>query len=240
MLSIVIPARNLAGSIVALVDEALSIMGTSDFEIVVVDDASNDATAERIEGHQSSKVSLVQHAVEGGAAAAIRSGVAAAAFPLVCVLDGDARIPPWHIPDLLRLVQGEPAVGLVLGQREAGMRGGAVGRAWTALRRTMLRDATFDPACGIRLFRRDAYLALPYFDNMHHYLAALFTRDGWQVRTVAVGYRSLGPDLPRQWSRPGVLAAVADLFGVLWLQRRRNRSRPVRAGTPVHRPRSSQ
>ncbi len=51
-------------------------------------------------------------------------------------------------------------------------------RIANGIRRWVLRDATTDTGCGLKLFRRDAYLALPFFDHMHRFLPALTQRDG--------------------------------------------------------------
>lgn len=224
MLSIVIPARNVADSIVALVDETLSILGDAVVEIIVVDDCSDDATADRIVAHTSPTVRLVRHDSPGGAAAAIHSGVLAARYPIVCVVDGDARVPPWHIPEMLAALDaGGPTIGLILARRQGRASGGFLRVLCMRVRQAILRDGTIDPACGMRLFRRDVYLSLPFFDNMQHYLASLFLRDGWQVGHVEVDYRGLGPSLPRHWSRPGIVATAFDILGVIWLRTRPKR-----------------
>jgi dolichol-phosphate mannosyltransferase len=70
------------------------------------------------------------------------------------------------------------------------------------------------------LFRRDAFLDLPYFDHMHRFLPALVLRNGGRVVSVPVSHR------PRQGGRShyGTLdrlgTGIVDLLGTLWLQRR--------------------
>jgi dolichol-phosphate mannosyltransferase len=88
------------------------------------------------------------------------------------------------------------------------------------VRARLLHDATRDTGCGLKLFRRDCFLAVPHFDHMHRFLPALFLRSGWRVASVPVNHR------PRRHGRShyGVFdrlwAGVADLAGVLWLQHR--------------------
>ena len=87
-------------------------------------------------------------------------------------------------------------------------------------RRWMLNDGATDIGCGLKAFRRDAYLALPYFDHMHRYLAALMQREGYEVRFVEVGHRRRlhGKSKYGVWDR--FIVGIHDVFGVLWLKKR--------------------
>ena len=58
-----------------------------------------------------------------------------------------------------------------------------------AVRSRMLRDATPDTGCGLKLFEREVFLRLPYFDHMHRYLPALVKRAGYSSISVPVGHR---------------------------------------------------
>ena len=112
----------------------------------------------------------------------MRSGVAAARAPIVATLDGDGQNDPSFLPALLAALRaGRRAIGLVAGQR--------VGRSAPAFKKlqsriangvrgAILRDGTRDTGCGLKAFRRDAFLALPYFDGLHRFLPALVRRDG--------------------------------------------------------------
>ena len=62
-------------------------------------------------------------------------------------------------------------------------------RLANAIRARLLGDATPDTGCGLKVFRRDAFLALPQFDHMHRYLPALFIRAGGRVVSVPVNHR---------------------------------------------------
>ncbi len=234
-LSVIIPARNEAGNIVGLVQAIdVALKALAPYEIIVVDDGSTDETVSLLEAQARTMLHLrvIRHDTCGGQSAAIHSGVLAAAAALICSLDGDGQNPPEDLPGVVAplLADTSGRGGLVAGQR--------VGRqdtrskrlaSWFAngLRGWLLRDGTRDTGCGLKAFRRDAFLALPYFDHMHRYLPALFARDGWDIRHVDVSHRArvAGVSNYSNWQR-GLVGAV-DLFGVMWLLRRRKKVRPA-------------
>jgi dolichol-phosphate mannosyltransferase len=238
-LSIVIPARNEAGSLIDLVDEIDAVLRQrGGFEIIVVDDGSTDATTALLtaKAAQMPRLRLVQHPVSGGQSAAVHSGVLAAQGSLICTLDGDGQNPPEDILALLEPLTADinGLTGLVAGQRvgrKDKLSKRLASRFANELRSRILGDNTRDTACGLKAFRRDAFLGLPYFDHMHRYLPALFARDGWQVQHVDVGHR------PRQAGRSNYsnlqrgLVGVVDLLGVAWLLWRRKKTRPLAVNT---------
>jgi len=228
--AVVVPVRNEAGNVAPLIDEiAEALTGRWDFEVVYVNDGSRDGTEAELIRLMADRPWLrqIRHAESCGQSAAIRTGVAAARAPLIATIDGDGQNDPAFIPPLLQaLVAGAPRIGLVAGQR-VGRR--ATGfkkfqsRVANAVRSRVLRDGTRDTGCGLKAFRREVFLALPYFDGLHRFLPALIRRDGY-----AIGYLDV-VDRPRHsgvsnygfWDRFWV--GILDLMGVWWLIRRRKR-----------------
>lgn len=228
-LSVVIPARNEAGNILGLIDAIDAALGMHrPFEIIVVDDGSTDATAALLTARAKDvpHLRLVKHEISGGQSAAVHSGVLAAAAPLICTLDGDGQNPPEDLPKLVAplLADASGRIGLVAGQRvgrKDTLSKRLASRFANRLRGWLLRDGTRDTGCGLKAFRRDAFLALPYFNHMHRFLPALFARDGWEIQHVDVGHRprASGASNYSNWQR--ALVGSVDLFGVMWLLRRR-------------------
>lgn len=228
-LSVVLPMRNEGANVVFVTGAILQACAPhAPFEIVCVDDGSHDDTVirVRIAAAEHPVIRLVRHDRTAGQSGAIHSGVKAARGSVICTLDGDGQNPPAEIPKLLAHLDGRtfrPGVGLVAGQR-VGRRDTLskrlASRAANAIRATALGDRTRDTGCGLKLFPRAAFLALPYFDHMHRYLPALFARDGWDVlhQDVAHAPRHAGRSNYSNLGR--ALAGFWDLMGVFWLIRR--------------------
>jgi dolichol-phosphate mannosyltransferase len=225
--SVVVPVRNEAGNIAPLVAEITAVL-TGDFEIVYVNDGSSDGTESELRSLMASRPFLrqIKHAVSCGQSAAVRTGVAHARAPIVVTLDGDGQNNPAFIPELLRVLASSPRVGLVAGQRVGRKDTGFKkfqSRIANSVRSSVLRDGTRDTGCGLKAFRRDVFLALPYFDGLHRFLPALMRREGCEIGYVEV------VDRPRQagvsnygmWDRLWV--GILDLAGVWWLIRRKRR-----------------
>jgi len=173
------------------------------------------------------RLRLLRHRRSFGQSTAIRTGVKAARAPWIATLDGDGQNDPSFLPALVRALEhAPPRIGLIAGQR--------VGRAATrskqfqsrianGVRAAILGDGTRDTGCGLKAFRREVFLALPYFDGLHRFLPALVRRDGYEVGYVDV------IDRPRRHGQSHysmgnrLWIGILDLIGVWWLIRRRGR-----------------
>jgi len=232
-LSVVIPVKDEAENVAALVDEiCAALTGLVDYELIFVDDGSSDTTAAEISRAASGTphVRLLPHTRNYGQSAAIRTGVRAANSAWIAMLDGDGQNDPSDIPAMWRLVSQAPAQPplMIAGYRK--QRWDHWSKRWAsgvanAVRGRLLGDHTPDTGCGLKLFPRSLFLDLPYFDHMHRFLPALVLREGGIVRSVPVTHRPRRKGVSKYgvFDRLGV--GIVDLFGVRWLQRRAIRSR---------------
>ncbi len=228
--SVIVPVRNEAGNIAPLIAEiAQALDEQCRLELIYVDDGSADETAAELKRlmAQYSWLRCLHHKQSCGQSAAVRSGVAAARAPLIVTLDGDGQNDPAFIPALLRALEaGAPRLGLVAGQR-VGRKASSFkklqSRIANGVRSVVLRDGTRDTGCGLKAFRRDVFLALPYFDGLHRFLPALVRREGYSISYVDVIDRTRGAGVSNygMWDRLWI--GILDLAGVWWLIRRRKR-----------------
>ena len=227
-LSVVIPVRNEAPNIAPLVAEIRAALdGTSDYEIVYVDDGSSDDTAAAIRSlaRDFPRLRLVRHRRSFGQSAAIRSGVKAARAEWVATLDGDGQNDPADIPRLWAIGLSAPPLPplLVAGHRQkrhdSAMKR-LSSRIANAVRGALLGDGTPDTGCGLKLFRRELFLELPFFDHSHRFLPALVKRQGGHTVSVVVNHRPRRRGASNYGTLDRLFVGLADLGGVMWLMRR--------------------
>jgi glycosyltransferase involved in cell wall biosynthesis len=235
--SIVVPVRNEAENVAPLVAEiAAAIEGRWIFEIIYVNDGSTDATAERLAAAMGKRANLrqIRHATSSGQSAAIRSGVRAARGAIVATLDGDGQNNPAFLPELISAIEkGGERVGLAAGQRVGRKDTGfkkIQSRVANGVRSTILRDGTRDTGCGLKAFRREVFLTLPYFDGLHRFLPALVRREGYEIAYVDVIDRPRHSGVSNYGFFDRVWIGVMDLAGVWWLIRRK---KPTPVATEV-------
>ena len=236
LLSVVVPVRNEAPNIAPLVAEIRAALATVPHEIVYVDDGSTDDTAAQL---RQAGVTARRHRTSGGQSAAIVTGVRHAAGEWIATLDGDGQNDPADIPALLDRAQqdADNALLLVAGhrtRRRDNWTKRQSSRIANRIRAALLNDATPDTGCGLKLFRRQAFLELPHFDHMHRYLPALFIRAGGRVVSVPVNHRPRTRGISNYGTLDRLWVGLFDLVGVFWLQRRWKRPvvEPVTPAVP--------
>jgi glycosyltransferase involved in cell wall biosynthesis len=224
-ISVVVPVKDEAGNVAPLAREIAAALAGEAHEILFIDDGSTDGTDQALTALKSEipQLRVLRHSRNLGQSRSIRTGVRAARGDIIVTLDGDGQNDPADIPKLLAVLVAEPPVGLVSGVRVK--RQDTASRRWASragnrFRNFMLRDGATDTGCGLKVFRREAFLDLPYFDHIHRFLIALILREGWQVRFVPVNHRPRLTGASKYTNFGRMLVSVHDLLGVRWLQRR--------------------
>jgi dolichol-phosphate mannosyltransferase len=231
-LSVVVPVFNEQDNVAPLVGEIVAALRGrapdegGDFEIVYVDDHSTDATFDTLRRLKAEvpELRVLRHVTNSGQSTAIRTGVKAARGAWIATLDGDGQNDPADIPRLLAQRAQSPAeiklfAGWRVNRQDSGSKRWA-SRLANAIRTRMLRDDTPDTGCGTKLFEREAFLELPFFNHMHRYLPALMQRAGWRTESVPVNHRARSTGVSKYNNLGRAMVGIADLRGVAWLIRR--------------------
>ncbi|MFJ6025731.1 glycosyltransferase family 2 protein [Brevundimonas sp. NPDC092305] len=227
--SVVVPVHNEAGAAGPLAREIAQAFAGRSYEMIFVNDASRDTTLAELQALKTELPALrvLSHGANAGQSRAVRTGVLAARAPIVVTLDGDGQNPPADAPRLVDLLAASPeSVALVGGVRAK--RQDSEAKRWASrwanrIRKRLLGDDADDTGCGLKAFRREVFLRLPYFDHIHRYLPALMIREGYENRYLDVDHRhrETGQSKYTNWGR--LMASVSDLMGVMWLKSRSRR-----------------
>ncbi|MBN8529995.1 MAG: glycosyltransferase family 2 protein [Caulobacterales bacterium] len=233
-ISVVVPVHDEAGAAGPLAREIAAAFAGRSYEMIFVDDASKDATLAELRALMAELPALrvLAHSANSGQSRAVRTGVLAARAPIVVTLDGDGQNPPADAPKLAdALIAAPPTVALVGGRRAK--RQDSEAKRWASrwanrIRKRLLKDDADDTGCGLKAFRRDVFLRLPYFDHVHRYLPALTIREGYENRYLDVDHRhrETGRSKYTNWGR--LTASLSDLLGVMWLKSRSRQPGSIR------------
>lgn len=227
-LSVVVPMYDEAGGAVRLIEEISRAMEAIDCEIIAVDDCSRDNTADELIKARATAPNLriLRHGANAGQSRAVRTGILAACAPIVATLDGDGQNDPADVPALFDALASEtakPLLAMVAGERRHRLDAASkktASRLANRFRRLILDDGAADTGCGLKVFYRDAYLRLPYFDHSHRYLPALMKREGFDVEFMPVGHRAREHGQSKYDNLGRLAVAFRDILGVVWLKAR--------------------
>lgn len=224
--SIVVPVFNETGNVGPLAREIAAAFAGQAYEMIFVDDASTDSTRADLIALKAELPSLrvLSHQRNSGQSRSVRTGILAARAAIVVTMDGDGQNDPADAPRLAaRLLASPDQVALVGGQRvkrQDSLAKKFASKVGNGVRKRLLKDGAEDTGCGLKAFRREAFLRLPYFDHIHRYLPALMIREGYQVTFEPVGHRARMAGASKYTNLGRLWASLSDLLGVMWLNSR--------------------
>jgi glycosyltransferase involved in cell wall biosynthesis len=224
-ISVVVPVKDEAGNVGPLAREIAAALRGEPHEILFVDDGSSDGTAQALSALKAElqQLRVLRHGTNLGQSRGIRTGVQAARGQIIVTLDGDGQNDPADIPMLLTRLGAEPDLAMVSGvrvKRQDSASRRLASRLGNGFRSALLGDGATDTGCGLKAFRRQVFLDLPYFDHLHRFLIAMIQREGGKVAYVPVNHRPRLTGASKYTNFGRLLVSVQDLLGVRWLQRR--------------------
>lgn len=228
-ISVVVPVHNEQDNVEQLITEIVTALDPLyPFEMIFVDDGSHDATLANLQNaaKQYPQLRILHHSSCHGQSRAIHSGVSAAKYSWIVTLDGDGQNDPADIPNLVASQQqhiNNKSLWMLAGFRH--QRNDSHWRRFSShcanfIRQKILQDNTPDTGCGLKLFLRDKFLLLPYFDHIHRFLPAMILATGGQVISVKVSHRSRHHGQSKYGTVDRLMAGIVDLLGVIWLKKR--------------------
>ncbi|MDP9128581.1 MAG: glycosyltransferase family 2 protein [Pseudomonadota bacterium] len=231
-LSVVIPLFEEAGNVAPLILElttALKGYGPvgDNFEIICVDDGSGDATADEVmqvmKAHPG--VRFVKHPMRLGMSGALRNGIRRSRATWILTIDGDRQNDPADAPRLLDLAwskgkQRQVLVGGIRVNRKDTTGKRLASRFANKIRQTLLHDDCPDTGCSLKVFHRNTYLELPFFNGLHRFMPALFKLYGHETIFTPVNDRPRVHGVSKSDFVGRAVKGLFDLLGVMWIMRR--------------------
>lgn len=232
-ISVVVPVFDEEGAAPDLAREIAAAFAGRNYEMVFVDDQSRDQTRKVLTDLKAEipQLRVLAHQANSGQSRAVRTGILGARGAVIVTLDGDGQNDPADGPKLVdALLAGGANLALVGGERvkrQDSLAKKFASRFGNGVRKRLLKDTANDTGCGLKAFRREAFLRLPYFDHIHRYIPALMLREGYEVAFLPVNHRHRQTGASKYTNLGRLWASLSDLFGVMWLQSRARNPRDV-------------
>ena len=225
-ISIVIPIYNEKNNIIQLIKELrASLEKKINYEIIIVDDGSDDNTYEVVNkiNKINKNINIISHKKNYGQSIGLRTGIIEASSEYIVTLDGDGQNDPKDILKLIKSFDTKVSFMMVIGNRVNRIDTIAkkvASRLAFQIRKLLLKDITPDTGCAIKLFRKKDFLQLPFFNHIHRFLPFLFNTFGGKVISIPVNHRSRSSGISKYSNFQRFLVGINDLYGVIWLRKR--------------------
>jgi glycosyltransferase involved in cell wall biosynthesis len=184
-LSVVIPVFNEEESIPELSEwiERVCLSNKLSYEILFIDDGSNDTSWERITelAGKSSSVKGIRFRRNYGKAAALHTGFGEAEGDVVITMDSDLQDSPEEIPELVRMVR-EEGYDLVSGwkkKRYDPLIKRYTSRVYNGTARLSSGINLHDFNCGLKAYRNEVVKSIEVYGEMHRYIPMLAREAGF-------------------------------------------------------------
>jgi dolichol-phosphate mannosyltransferase len=219
-ISIVVPLFNEEDNVVELQSQIAAALAGMDYEIVLVDDGSTDATVSRVQ--RGERVRLLQFERNAGQSAAMHAGIHNARGAIIATLDGDLQNDPADIPAMIaKLDEGYDLVCGYRARRKDTAFKRLQSRIANAVRSRFVGDHVRDTGCTLKVMRAPCREALLLFNGMHRFIPALIGNMGYRVTEMPVNHRPRIHGVSKYGFGNRALRATRDMFGVRWLNSRR-------------------
>ena len=225
--SIVIPVKNETENVEHLTNEIIQNCKKMFYEIIFVNDGSEDSTLSKLKKlkKKNKNFRILNHNTSAGQSAALRTGILNSIHDVIVTLDGDCQNDPkdivgMHDSFIKNANENLLLVGGVRSNRQDPMSKKIASKFGKLSRKIILNDDHPDTGCGIKIFHKELFLKMPYFNHMHRFLPALARREGAKVLRYNVRHRPRSRGISNYTNFGRLLVSIFDIFGMVWLLKR--------------------
>lgn len=217
--SVVIPLFNEEDNVAILQKEIGEALAGRNYELILVDDGSSDATVARI--NRKPEVRVLEFEKNAGQSAAMIAGITAVRGSVIVLLDGDLQNDPKDIPRLLdEITKGADLVCGYRAKRRDTMVKKITSRVANFVRSRFVGDGVRDTGCTLKAMRRECATALVPFKGVHRFIPALVKNAGFRIVEIPVNHRARQYGVSKYGLGNRAIKATTDMLGVRWLQSR--------------------
>jgi len=217
--SVVIPLYNEEDNVAILQREIGEALAGRNYELILVDDGSSDATVARID--RRPEVRVLEFEKNAGQSAAMIAGISAVRGRVIVLLDGDLQNDPKDIPRLLdEITSGADLVCGYRARRRDTVVKKITSRVANFVRSRFVGDGVRDTGCTLKAMRRECAAALVPFKGVHRFIPALVKNAGYRIVEIPVNHRARQYGVSKYGLGNRAIKATTDMLGVRWLQSR--------------------
>ena len=216
--SIIIPSYNEIENLPILINEInQNLKSYSNYEIIIVDDCSNDNTKVFFEDNKFTNLKYKKNNINIGQSFSIIEGVKIAQYNIIITLDADLQNNPKDILKLFKAYQNNIDVKLIGGirkNRKDSFFKILSSKVANFVRNFILKDECTDTGCSLKIFDKKIFLQFPKFNGIHRFLPALFKGFGYSTMFVNVDHRPRINGISKYGTINRMLKGIKDLIKV--------------------------
>lgn len=219
--SLIIPVFNEKENIIPLMD---SIIEKDVYhylkEIIFINDGSNDGSKIILEeiSEKYNKIKLIDHKINKGQSHALLSGIKNSEFENIITIDSDGQNPPEEITKMIEKYSAYAHPILLSGiriKRNDNLIKIISSKIANKVRNLVLNDDCPDTGCSLKIFRRDDFLSLPFFNGIHRFLPTLFMYKNIKVIYINVKHNKRLKGDSKYGTIDRLVKTIFDLFKVM-------------------------
>jgi len=222
LISIILPVYNEAENLTLLLPALSQTLDTLDlnYEIVVVDDGSNDETARTLREMTNLHLRVVRLRRNSGQTAALMAGIRFSRGEVLISMDGDLQNDPADIaPILAKLNEGFDVVsGWRMNRQDARIRRNLLSRLANKLISVVSGVHLHDYGCSLKAYRRSALEGVQLYGEMHRFIPIYAYWNGARVTEVPVKHRPRYRGVSK-YGLERIPKVILDLLVVVFLHR---------------------